>query len=367
MKKSLYSNKLWIISLFIIIVWLFMSSNISALWSIMWYGSNGDFSNPVNTFSGNVVVSSWSLSATLTQAVQVSNNGINIVIPNWTVIWTANWSSFDVNQIQTSLLATLPIALATSEQEVWKISFWINWQKLNFSKPVKISIPVSTTKSTVKIKVKHSGIDWYQTNSLTDTLTSSCNNGIASPSSNIAPVSSWIATIYTCSASQFVAVVDVVTSSSSSWWGGWWSRLYKDNCPDWDFSPSYYDRSCWTKPVQSSTWLDYNQVVDADKLPTKTGVKWELKIVNYKWVEIVAYEWYHLSPKAGALSMKIVDIPKLTLEEKTSYVNRVNEYLTAKHEYDSTEVKDRITKNKLNKQIVLLIWAADKLKKDIKR
>jgi len=65
--------------------------------------------------------------------------------------------------------------------------------------------------------------------------------------------------------------------------------------------------------------------------------------------------------------MKIIDMSKLTLEEKTSYVNRVNEYLTAKHNYDSATEKTRVLKNHLNKQIVLLIWAAEKLKKDIKR
>lgn len=29
------------------------------------------------------------------------------------------------------------------------------------------------------------------------------------------------------------------------WWGGWWIKLIKDDCPDWDFSDSYYDKDCW--------------------------------------------------------------------------------------------------------------------------
>lgn len=38
-------------------------------------------------------------------------------------------------------------------------------------------------------------------------------------------------------------------SSSSSWWGGWWiASPIKDNCPDWDYSSSYYDWECWTSP-----------------------------------------------------------------------------------------------------------------------
>jgi len=41
------------------------------------------------------------------------------------------------------------------------------------------------------------------------------------------------------------------TPSWSSWGGGWgWGWLVKDNCPvNEDYSPSYYDRTCGTKPA----------------------------------------------------------------------------------------------------------------------
>jgi len=33
------------------------------------------------------------------------------------------------------------------------------------------------------------------------------------------------------------------------WGGGWGTTLTKDNCPDWDYSNSYYDGKCWIVPV----------------------------------------------------------------------------------------------------------------------
>lgn len=45
-------------------------------------------------------------------------------------------------------------------------------------------------------------------------------------------------------------------AASSGWWsgGGWWwtPNLVKDDCPNWDYSTSYYDKTCWTKPTW--TW-----------------------------------------------------------------------------------------------------------------
>ena len=40
----------------------------------------------------------------------------------------------------------------------------------------------------------------------------------------------------------------------SSQWG--WSSLKKDYCPDWDFSNSYYDWTCWVNP-NSNTWNEH--------------------------------------------------------------------------------------------------------------
>ena len=44
-----------------------------------------------------------------------------------------------------------------------------------------------------------------------------------------------------------------IPTPSGGGWGGW-GQLVKDNCPDGDYSPSYYDKACGTKPT--TTWTD---------------------------------------------------------------------------------------------------------------
>ena len=50
-------------------------------------------------------------------------------------------------------------------------------------------------------------------------------------------------------------------------WGGWWSYLLKDDCPDWDNSPSYYDNSCG--------WLHSSpNICDVDNSNYSSEIKW---------------------------------------------------------------------------------------------
>ncbi len=49
------------------------------------------------------------------------------------------------------------------------------------------------------------------------------------------------------------------------WWWGWWPSLVKDNCPEWDYSTSYYDGKCGGKPHASPddlTWVVQTWNVD---------------------------------------------------------------------------------------------------------
>ena len=50
------------------------------------------------------------------------------------------------------------------------------------------------------------------------------------------------------------------TKPTTSWWWGWggWSSRIKDNCPNGDYSDSYYDGTCWTKPQDSSSQTPEN-------------------------------------------------------------------------------------------------------------
>lgn len=40
----------------------------------------------------------------------------------------------------------------------------------------------------------------------------------------------------------------------SSWAGGWGAWISKDYCPSWDYSPSYYDNTCWSSTTWTLTW-----------------------------------------------------------------------------------------------------------------
>ena len=46
----------------------------------------------------------------------------------------------------------------------------------------------------------------------------------------------------------------------SSWWSSWWGWMRKDNCPDGDLSPSYYDGTCEGDNTQDSSAEPQNDV-----------------------------------------------------------------------------------------------------------
>ncbi len=45
---------------------------------------------------------------------------------------------------------------------------------------------------------------------------------------------------------------------ASNWWGWWTTNRKKDSCPDWDYSPSYYDRTCWSEREKSEAKANKN-------------------------------------------------------------------------------------------------------------
>lgn len=236
----------------------------------------------------------WSTTFTITSVTPIeftSTGNVSVVLPVWLQITSASTWTINISQLSAVKLDSLPIPLSSNETEVWKISFWVSNVKLNFSKPVKINIPVPWVANwTMAVKVKHSWDNFYSTDSLTNLVSSTCSNWVASTISNIATVLNWVATIYSCSASDFVAYNSVSSSSSSSsssWWG-WWgnSWLRMDKCPDWDFSPTYYDKTCWVNQVKSSevkTEISTNVKANWVIQFTDTKEKWDYKLVKITW------------------------------------------------------------------------------------
>ncbi len=60
------------------------------------------------------------------------------------------------------------------------------------------------------------------------------------------------------------------------WWGGgwWWVRiLKKDTCPEWDYSNSYYDNTCWVKKfLDTNSWTIIKTEINLNT--------WKLSIIN---------------------------------------------------------------------------------------
>lgn len=354
------------------------TSFLSTGMNFLWYGSNGDYSNPQNTFTWNVVIGTWqtltgATEIKFTNPIQVSSGAIQIIIPKDTIITTASGSSFDSTQITTYVLPTPSLSLPTNQKSVGHIKFWIENIKLNFTKPVRLQIPVNTPDGTIEIMVKHFWNTQYTTDALTNTLSANCFNGRANPSNNNAPVTNGIATIYTCSASEFVAVKTLSSPAqnpivSSGWWGGW-VRLYIDNCPDGDYSPSYYDRTCGTKPAlyqQTEKEMKENsqnskqeqvekpKITLWDQLRYKFVSELKAKTVTYKGYSILTYPWYKHSLTAEKINKRIIDHKTLPSNDKQRYVTIVNNYLQSRYTYDLSIRAQQISKNKFNKNTILM-------------
>ena len=66
-------------------------------------------------------------------------------------------------------------------------------------------------------------------------------------------------------------VTTKAASSGGGSGGGWSSWAVKDTCPNWDYSASFYDNTCWTKPTW--TWSTSTDTWDVDD--TSSNWTWD--------------------------------------------------------------------------------------------
>lgn len=146
--------------------------------------------------------------------------------------------------------------------KIWANNLWI-WMKLNKA----VSVEVDSLDESKKYNVIYSE-DWVNWNILEN--------------SNI--IKSWSKLTFDTDHFTYFALVESDDSwnlidnwSWDIWWdenedednstniwyktSSWWSapRAIKDNCYYWDFSPSYYDNTCWIEPdewMMDHTWLN---------------------------------------------------------------------------------------------------------------
>ncbi|MBS8121764.1 S-layer homology domain-containing protein [Candidatus Vampirococcus lugosii] len=155
---------------------------------------------------------------TMKADVVISTGNIKVTLPEGLEITDSDGNSFDATSIATDVLNELSVGLDSNENKEGALKFGVSGIKLNFSKPVKIEIPVpGINTNSIKVKVKHANSTAYSTSALTNSASVNCTNGTPdSNASDNANISNEIATIYTCSASEFVAY----TTSSRGGGGG---------------------------------------------------------------------------------------------------------------------------------------------------
>ncbi len=62
----------------------------------------------------------------------------------------------------------------------------------------------------------------------------------------------------------------IIVAKQTTWWGTsgwWWSTISKDYCKDWDYSLSYYDGKCWTKPTEIPKILEEKKKDEIKETP----------------------------------------------------------------------------------------------------
>lgn len=191
-----------------------------------------NISNLIKLFASWVIVPSysdvwWIQAVTFTDDVSFWDSGDNqITIASGTIITEKNWEILNIYNLWFVANET-----GISISWDWKdyIDFGINWQYLNFSKAVKMSLKSDLAESeNVSILVKHAwdkdfGTVWITTNNL-----ATCLSGISDTESNTTSVSGWRVEFYTCGASTFFVSTwtpatmppGCNTFTNPGWWTG---------------------------------------------------------------------------------------------------------------------------------------------------
>lgn len=219
-----------------------------------------DYTDATNSNISNylTVSNGW---VNVNQTIRISESWVGrVTLPEWLRI---------TGSTTTPQLATSS-AKPSSWTKKWAVKFWVDNAKLLFNVPVKIEIPVSST-SNLKITVKH--YDGTTSDTLSKTLSTCTTDWLQSwGTSVLSSVSvSWgYATVYTCSASDFIAY----TSSSGGGWGGWSSSSTST-------STSSNTTSTWTTKDETKDETKDDYKVDTDTDWSVTITKWDGSTIKF--------------------------------------------------------------------------------------
>lgn len=258
--------------------------------------------------------------------------GVKVIIPAWTVITTVTGWTFDATALGSASVGSNGLTISLwSDSYNWAISFGISGVKLMFSRPIMIQIPVSTTASTISVKVSHAWDSTYTTASLTNVSTATCLTGIASPSSATASVSAGIATIYTCAASQFVAYTPTGTSSSSSsssGWGGGGSSSGGGGLSSSSSSSGGSSSDTWYVAPTDEDLEDFEEEIK-DMETTKQEMVINGTTVEFALPTFKSEKTNTAVAKLTKLIAKEITAKKITWDDLTNLVDSYNKFLAA--------------------------------------
>jgi len=299
------STSIWLTYTYSLVAWTWSDDNTSFTlsWSTLITNFVPDYETK-NTYTIRVS-STDSLSGTIEKQFSITINDVNeiptdIALNNSSInenlwVWTIVWQ---LSSIDVDAWSTYTYALVSWTWSDNNALFSISWNNLiaNFSADYE-------TKNTYTIRVR------------------STDNGL----------------LFT--EKIFIISINDVSEwwGSSGWWSSWWwwwmlPALQKDTCPSWDYSPSYYDKTCGTKPTSTgstsnwttksstSTWsissvtgsldlatieklLDksFKAIIlvssDWQKLTLQKTITWKYVLKNQDWKYINKVFWSMLQAK----------------------------------------------------------------------
>lgn len=364
------------------------------------------YNNPVEE-----IVFSWATSTGIIFSWSLKDISFNdsIVLTFWTGetfidtlthSWVWNWGFVTPKFIKKQEFITKNAVFSWSSLKnlhienilkVWSDVLWV-WMKLNQN--VKISLPILSSTWTYKVITSEDWINWievnnviqnwnnlsfntnhfsyfalYNTKNITTTPVNPPKNWWNGNNSGNNNNNNWWNTNNNWWSTQVI--------KNSGWWGWWSSWIMKDYCPNWDFSKSYYDWKCdfdnfsedKTKNTQTTKKIidkeyvqDLKKQLLQERMNKSQNDKVKLKNTKIWNFSITEISWYKLSDKTKKLSIRIMNNKKISNSDKQKYINRLNEFLQAKYNFDKDN-KNQISKNKYNKQVILLTQVLKKIKK----
>lgn len=303
--------------------WAFMTSNnITLSWTTV-----------TQTWSITLPVWTWWTTSLSWTTVIINSDPNSSWVPNWSIIipWNIdiiswnwwNWtisapviiSSSDSNSATNSEIQGLitPLNTANTTYTASVLETVFAWWNTNLTASwwyftITVWFQNNLVWQNLRIFNSQNGSTWINNNP-DNTCTVATNN-----TCTFRAITLWFFSFASLN-STTININPIPTWTTSGGGGGWSIR---DFCPNWDYSSSYYDRTCWTKPAQNtSTWT----TTEIDKTwDTTTGQSSSAIQTANKIILDIKQQFY---PTTVTIDQKI-DLWKKVIEKVTNKLEQDN-------------------------------------------